>query len=353
MSLPPPNPPVSPDRSRITDQATEIVDFLESPSGTPRSGSFRPVQSRAERTFHRRTRLSIILFALTTLSVFASGTYLGSGLLTPFAALAEDGRLLIPSWPMLVDGLVFAACVMSILLAHEMGHYLQSRRHGVPATFPFFLPFPINPFGTLGAVIVQDGSRANRKQLFDIAVSGPLAGLVVALPVLWYGVSTSELGYVRSPVPGYAWIQYGDPLLIQWIVQAVHGPYAPGQDIGLNAPLFAGWVGIFITGFNLLPLGQLDGGHILYTLIGRSAHYVAYAVMAGALAWMVHQQRFDYALIVLLLLFFGVKHPPTADDRVPLGWPRSLLGIATLAFIIVGFTPTPIIQFIPYVPISA
>lgn len=273
--------------------------------------------------------------------------------MTPISALIEDGVVLLPSLRMLADGLVFAACVMSILLAHEMGHFLQARRHGVPATLPFFIPFPINPFGTLGAVILQDGGRANRKQLFDIAVSGPLAGLVIALPVLWYGVSTSELGSVQPPRPGQPWIWYGDPLLIRWIVEAVHGPYGFGQDIGLNAPLFAGWVGIFITGLNLLPLGQLDGGHILYALIGRAAHYVAYTVMAGALCWMVYQQRFDYALMVLLLLVFGLKHPPTADDRVPLGWPRYLLGTATLAFIIVGFTPTPIIQFIPYVPLTA
>jgi membrane-associated protease RseP (regulator of RpoE activity) len=322
----------------------ELTEFLDEPRGELRPGVER------HRTLNRRARLSAVLFALTCVSTFLAGLNLGDldGVLGLVSAIANY-VLARHAWPALPaevwwNGVTFSACVMSILLAHEMGHFLQAVRHRVPATLPFFIPLPIGPFGTMGAVIVQDGRRADRRQLFDIAISGPLAGLVVALPILCYGIATSHMGTILPPQPGYSWVRYGDPLLIRWIVEAFHGPYGPQQDIGLNAPLFAGWVGIFITALNLLPVGQLDGGHILYTLIGRRAHVVAYLVIAAAVGWMVYTHQLHYALIVVLILLFGPRHPPTANDRVPLGIGRTLLGWLTLAFIIIGFTPTPIVM---------
>lgn len=326
--------------SRADEPAIEVTEFIDRELNFYREDA----AEQRRRFFRRRTRLSVGLFLLTCVSVFCVGLSPGaglSGLATQLFWLMQVGGLR-PDWPaMLVDGVIFCGCLMTILMAHEMGHFLQAVRHRVPATWPFFIPFPFSPFGTMGAVILQDGGRADRRQMFDIAVSGPLAGLLVAIPVTWFGASISSV----AAVPATGWsIHYGNPLLLDWIVEMIHGPYGPNEDILLNAPLFAGWVGLFITGLNLLPVGQLDGGHILYTLIGRKAHYVAYGVIGLAIAWMVLTQRFEFALIVFLLFLFGPKHPPTANDRVPLGVGRTVLGWLTLAFVIVGFTPTPILM---------
>jgi membrane-associated protease RseP (regulator of RpoE activity) len=224
-----------------------------------------------------------------------------------------------------------------------MGHYLQAKRYGVPASLPYFIPLPISPLGTMGAVIVQGAGVANRKMLFDIAIRGPLAGLVVALPIAYIGV----LQVTQIAVPDAGAPIYGDPLLLRWMIELVHGPLGEGEEVVLNPLLFAGWVGIFITALNLIPIGQLDGGHILYTLIGRRAHLVARLLLLGAVAFMIYTRDPAYGLIVLLLFIFGPLHPPTANDRVPLGWPRVLLGWLTLAFILIGFTPHPISDFSP------
>lgn len=330
-----PEPPLPLQPVPFAEPAFEVTEFYDRRPAAGTAGE------RRRRVFQRRARLSLILFGLTAVSVFIAGCYLGMGLLTPVEVfLRSGGGILLPTGEMMREGLVYAGCVMTILLAHEMGHFLQAVRHGVPATFPFFIPFPISPFGTMGAVIVQDGGRANRRQLYDIAISGPLAGLLVALPVTWYGVSIS---HVADVAPTGFGVRYGDPLLLRWIVEAIHGPYGPDQDVLLNAPLFAGWVGIFITALNLLPVGQLDGGHILYALVGRTSRFVAFAVVGAALGWMIYSRRADYALMLVLLLVFGVKHPPTANDYVPLGFWRVALGWLTLAFVVIGFTPTPII----------
>jgi membrane-associated protease RseP (regulator of RpoE activity) len=241
----------------------------------------------------------------------------------------------------LVGALQYAGLVMSTLLFHEMGHYLQARRYNVPASLPYFLPMPVSPLGTMGAVIFQGAGVADRKQMFDIAISGPLAGLLIALPVTYFGVLHTHI--VQTP-PDQATIAFGDPLIIKWMVAIVHRPLNPGEDVALTPLLFAGWVGIFVTALNLIPIGQLDGGHILYTLIGRRAHVVALALLVGAMAYMVITRYFAYGLIVILLLLFGPRHPPTADDTVPLGPFRVVLGWLTLAFIVVGFTPTPIVS---------
>ena len=270
----------------------------------------RPYHELLPKVWQRRQRLAIWLFLATCASTY----YIG--------------------------GVFYAIPLMSILLAHEMGHYVQARKHRVPATWPFFIPMPIPPLGTMGAVIVQGARSANRKAMFDIAVSGPIAGLIVALPVLCYGVWESE--YLPIPKNGNLWIQFGDPLLLQWLTTWVHGPKEPGMEFFISPIGFAGWVGILITAINLLPVGQLDGGHIMYTLIGKPAHYVAYTVLAGGFAYMAYIRYPAYALLFILILIMGPKHPPTADDSVPLDLKRQVIGWLTLAFLFVGFTPRPI-----------
>jgi len=241
---------------------------------------------------------------------------------------------------MLWNGFLYSSGVMLILFAHEMGHYLQARRYKVAASPPYFIPMPLLPFGTMGAIIFQRSGYADRKKLYDIAISGPLAGLVFALPIAWLGALNSVVK-PRAAFSGGG-MEFGDPLVMQWMYEMVHGPLAKTDVIMLNPLLFAGWVGIFITALNLIPIGQLDGGHILYSLIGKRAHTVAFLLVGATVAYMVASQNYQYALMLVLIVMMGPRHPPTANDQVELGWFRVLLGWLTLGFIYIGFTPIPI-----------
>ena len=298
----------------------------------------------------RHLRTSVILFLLTLLSTFLVRTkffpieYLLGWVFPRFGDFLQ--RTLRPHDLDLMmirscrQGLEYAVPLMSILFFHEMGHYLQSVWNRVPASLPYFIPMPIPPMGTMGAVIFQGRGVATRRQMFDIAVWGPLAGLAVTIPVLWYGLSIAEY----RPRPDTAPLQYSQPLIIQWMISAIHGPAPEGSTIALddNGIAFAGWVGVLITAMNLLPVGQLDGGHILYTLIGRKAHLVAYAVILGGFTYMVMNSNFSFSLLLILLMLTGIKHPPTANDREKLGIGRHILGWLTLSFLLVGLTLNPI-----------
>lgn len=300
-------------------------DGLPSVSALEAELSERARAARA--TLRRRMRrwyiIALVLFVLTCFSTF----FAGSMLTTP-----ENGDPVR-------SGLLYSAGLMGILLAHELGHFFQSLRYRVPATPPLFIPMPAAITGTMGAVILQGAGFANRKALFDIAVSGPLAGLVFALPIAWFGVQQAEV--VRVPEVATT---FGDPLILQWMVQYHHGELPPGFDVILNPLLFAGWVGIFITALNLIPIGQLDGGHILYTLLGRRANQIVWLVVLGAAGWMILRREWSYApfLILILILGRGPEHPPSADDTVPLGAGRIVLGWLTLAFFVIGFIPRPL-----------
>jgi Zn-dependent protease len=249
----------------------------------------------------------------------------------------------------LFNALIYAVAVMGTLAAHEAGHYLQARRYGVPASLPMFIPMPVGELGTLGAVIFQEPGVANRKSLFDIAISGPLAGLVVALPLCWWGIKHAEITPIE---PGS--IGFSNPRIVEWMVGWIHRPLQPGEDFSINPIYFAGWVGIFVTGLNLTPIGQLDGGHLLYCLIGKRAHLIARVLYFGAVAIVVYQltqRHWEYiawTLMLILVWTMGTRHPPTADDKVPLGTPRIVLGWLTLAFILVGFVATP--KYVSRVP---
>jgi len=248
----------------------------------------------------------------------------------------------------LFNGLTYATAVMVMLGAHEMGHYLQARRYRVPASLPMFIPMPFGPLGTMGAVIVQQAGVADRKSMFDIAISGPLAGLAVALPLNWWGIQHSFIGPIEAHQPGFT-----NPLIVEWMIGWIHRPLKPGEDILLNPILFAGWVGIFITALNLIPIGQLDGGHILYCLVGKRAHQIARAVYLAAVGYVVVQVlrgRMEYSvwtLMLILVWMMGTRHPPTANDHIPLGRIRIVLGWLTLAFILVGFVPLPMYEGSP------
>ena len=266
--------------------------------------------------------LNLILFLLTCVSTFFHG-YSTS----PTASVA--------------DGLWYSGGIITILLCHEMGHYLMCLRHGVRATLPFFIPFPIlSPFGTLGAVIRMDSRMPDRRALFDIGVAGPLAGLAVAIPAIYFGVQMSEVHALANT--GEA-MSLGESLLFKWLSFLARGPVPEGQDIFLHPLAYAGWAGLFVTALNLLPVGQLDGGHILYALLGeRSALIGRIALALFALMGIVVFPFFPgWFPFILLLIWFGYRHPPTADHFTPLDSKRRMLAYFAFVIFILSFTPIP------------
>jgi membrane-associated protease RseP (regulator of RpoE activity) len=178
----------------------------------------------------------------------------------------------------------------------------------------------------------------NRKALYDIGISGPLAGLVPAIACSIAGLRLSEV----VEIAGHNNVlNLGEPLLFKFLAFLTFGPLERTQDVALHPLAFAGWVGIFITGLNLIPIGQLDGGHVLYALLLRRAHAVAVFLLFAAMLAVAAFGYWAWSLMLVLLLLMGPRHPPTADDSVPLGLGRTILGWLTLAFIVLGFTPQP------------
>jgi len=240
-----------------------------------------------------------------------------------------------------VGGPIYALCVMTILVCHEGGHFLQARRYGIHSTLPIFLPLPVKPIGTLGAVIGMSSSITNRRALFDIGISGPLAGLIPTLIFCVAGLLyDSHLGpAIRVPDPRVT--QFGEPLLFQWLGWMRFGEIPDGKAIYIGPMAMAGWVGMLITALNLFPIGQLDGGHVLYALLRRRAHIAATAILLGLVASVIFFNYYWWTLMLVLLMLMGPRHPPTGDDEVPLGAWRIALGWLTLAFLPLGFTPNP------------
>jgi len=286
----------------------------------------------------RSVRLPVVLFLLTCASTLLAGSELWLDLdyWNTHGALPADFSLL----GRLARGLFYAVPAMTILLCHEMGHYLQARRYGVQTSLPLFIPMPIGPIGTLGAVIGMRSHMGDRRALFDIGITGPLAGLVPTLVFLVIGLLLSH-----TELPRQQGMSIGVPLLVEWLLQWLFTPIPPGHVIVVHPMAFAGWFGLLITSLNLIPIGQLDGGHILYALLRDKAQYVAGLLLALAIAAVaIATIYFHYPawfLMVLLLFIMGPQHPPTANDNVPLGWPRIVLGWLTLGFIALGFTPRP------------
>ena len=200
-----------------------------------------------------------------------------------------------------LSGLPFAVSLLAILGAHEMAHYLVARHYGVQVSLPYFIPMPIGPLGTMGAFINMRSAPRNRSHLLRIGMAGPLSGLVVALAVVIYGLSISTVG----PVPdGLAYLQEGNSALYLLLKRLVLGQWLPanGIDVDLHPVAFAGWAGLLVTGLNLIPAAQLDGGHVSYALFGRWAQIITF-VLAGALflvgtAW---PGWYAWALLILLL----------------------------------------------------
>lgn len=240
-----------------------------------------------------------------------------------------------------LGGLIFSLPVLAILGSHELGHYLACRYYDVDATLPWFLPAPLPLTGTLGAFIRLREPIPNARALFDIAVAGPLAGFVVAVPLLIAGVAASKV--VPLPADGGGLV-LGDPLLFQLVERVVWGVIPDDQALYVHPMGLAAWFGLLATALNLFPFGQLDGGHITYALFGSRARWLSMATIAATLALAYGSLSWAAWTVMLLVMtaMQGVGHPPTDDDSQPLGRTRLALAVAAALVFVLSFTPRPI-----------
>ena len=261
------------------------------------------------------------LHVLLFLTTFAATTMVGAGFYANFAVgprLPADQRRRRRRSSL--GGLWYSVPALLILGCHEMGHYFACRYYRISATLPFFIPAPIvSLFGTLGAVIRIREPLRTKRILFDVGVAGPLAGFVVLLPALIFGIRWSEV--MRQPPPSPDGVELGEPMLFQLVTRLFFGPIPDGYTLNAHPMAFASIFGLLATALNLLPIGQLDGGHLAYANLGSRAKYVTYATLGAALvlgltvstSWLIWG-----AIILVLLRLSGFEHPPTVDEHEPL-----------------------------------
>jgi membrane-associated protease RseP (regulator of RpoE activity) len=299
--------------------------------------------------------VNVALLLATCATTLLSGFVLAAPEGTPLVA----GEVLRHGWP-------HASALLGILGAHEFGHYALARWHRVDTSLPFFIPGPPQPFGvgTFGAVIRMRESPPSRRATLDIGVAGPLAGFAVALPLLLWGLAHStviDVGALPRPGPGspWAWLQawldgsldaagrpapmplLGDSLVTWGALRVVWGALPPGQDLVLHPVAFAAWLGMLVTTLNLVPIGQLDGGHLTYALLGRAraerASRLVSLALLGAGLFLSWNWLFWFLLTRLVV---GVRHPAAWDER-PLDRPRVALAVAGLVLFVLTFVPVP------------
>jgi hypothetical protein len=289
----------------------------------------------------RKSWLNLLLFLVTCLSAFFVGitwsvSYTYSEQLTGDSQFVLSPQVFTEPTVIRLS-LVYAAVLIVILLGHEMGHYLACRYYRIEATLPFFIPAP-TLVGTLGAFIKIKSPITRKKQLFDIGVSGPLTGFLLSIPAVVYGLSLSK---IVPAIPREDAFVFGEPLLLRLVGGILFRGAAAESDLFIHPIGFAGWVGILVTAFNLFPVGQLDGGHVSYALIGKKSRPLAKLFLGVFIAmgiffwvgWIV------WALIILLL---GLKHPRVVDEGERLSTSRRVLGAAVVAIFILSFIPAPV-----------
>lgn len=339
----------------------ESVHAIPQFSETRQSQSGRVLTAAREPTL-REWVLHASLFFLTVVSTTVAGIFtaapeievLEPALLTPldyliylptyYAKLVGGLLLFAFSHPSVIqDGLIFSAALLAILTAHEMGHYVACRRHGVNATLPFFIPAPpLFLAGTFGAFIKIKSPIPSRRSLVDIGLAGPLAGFVVTVPIAVVGILT--LQPTASPPTGPA-IIFNDPILFRVIAKLAGVPI--GAETLTNPYYLAAWIGLLVTSLNLMPVGQLDGGHGAFAVFGARAHrmigriaFVLTAVTA-VLGYLLHGSPSGLLFTVLLGVMLRVRHPQP-EIVEPLGTGRILVAILTLAVFVLSFWPFPL-----------
>jgi membrane-associated protease RseP (regulator of RpoE activity) len=305
----------------------------------PFDASFAPPPR--PRKFQSRLWLHALLLLLTIASTTTAGALHYASFISEFSA-----RPVVWQWGLLLQGFWYSGTLLGILGAHEMGHYLLCRRYDVDASLPYFIPMPPPPLffltGTLGAVIRIREAFPSRKVLFDIGVAGPIAGFVVLVPALFYGMTLSNV--VPEPTQGTL-LFLGEPLLLKLATYAIIGPVRDGYTVNIHPMVFAAWFGILATAINLLPFGQLDGGHITYATLGRWSTPISVATVGTTIAMTVFVtiNWLLMSLIMIVMLFMlGPRHPRVLYEHEPLGLGRNLIAIFALIMFILCFTPVPI-----------
>ena len=303
---------------------------------------------------------NIILFVLTVFSVMLAGAQVEG-------PVPEDvlGQMLLLA-KSIFTGWPFALSLLGILLAHELGHYFMSRYHKTPATLPYFIPFPFSPLGTMGAAILMRGTPKNKRVLFDIGVAGPIAGLVIAIPVLLYGLSLSTLGTIDPNPNGFLegnsliyllakFVVFGQLLpapaepqgILYWLQYFFTGRPVPfgGLDVFIHPVAFAGWAGILVTALNLIPAGTLDGGHVIYSLFGERAKK-AFPYIVGLLVILGFFWS-GWWLWAAILFWLGRVNAQPMDQITELDPTRRLIAYAMIVVFILVLTPVPFMLLAP------
>ncbi|HWG92127.1 MAG TPA: site-2 protease family protein [Candidatus Thermoplasmatota archaeon] len=307
-----------------------------------------------------RKSVNLLLFLLTWVTTTTAGaamyfSYANANLDQGAYTFGEWWGLMFSPMNFLWGFVFFAFPLMLILGVHEMGHYYMTRKHGMDATLPYFIPVPpffTLPIGTMGAFISMREPIPNRKALLDIGASGPIAGFVVAVPVILAGLFLMKFDgpvIVTGDAASGESLSLGLPLLYQLLQM----PFGFSESQMIHPTAFAGWVGLFVTAINLLPAGQLDGGHIASALLGDKARYLSYGAMATLILlgfgipflppeWGLTAGYSGWLIFALLIAFMGLRHPPTLNGITPLDRKRQIWAWITFSLILLCFTPVPI-----------
>ena len=329
--LPDFRPPVD----RTQDETTAELPLPEHPYYAWAART-RTYEARPEST--RRYLLYLGLFVLT----FLSTTWVGGYHYLGFVLDYSQRPIATTTGHLLLTGLWYSVSILAILGAHEFGHYFACRYYGVDASLPYFLPVPFLLTGTMGAFIRIRQPIQTKRELFDIGIAGPIAGFLVAVPALFIGVAMSHV--VKVP-PNFQGAELGEPLLFKLASWLIWGTTPNGYSVNMHPMAFAAWFGMLATALNLFPIGQLDGGHISYAVLGRRSTGVTMAMVACLVgltifvstSWLVWT-----VLTVGMLAVFGPRHPQTWDEHEPLDRTRMWLALFALIMFILCFTPAPI-----------
>ena len=296
------------------------------------------VEWQPQPKFQDRVWRHAALFVLTIATTTLAGAEHYAGFQSDFVLPVD---LQMPIAALLLRGFWYSATILAILGCHELGHYFACRYYDVDASLPFFIPVPLPLTGTLGAFIRIREPIPTKRMLFDIGIAGPIAGFLVAVPALFIGLSMSRVVRVPADFPG---LELGEPLLFQAAAWMLWGPTPDGYSLNLHPVAFAAWFGLLATSLNLFPVGQLDGGHISYAVLGRRSTYVTLAMIGVAVgltffstSWLVWT-----VLMIGMLVMFGPRHPRVFDEHVPLDRTRLILALLALAMFVLCFTPAPI-----------
>jgi membrane-associated protease RseP (regulator of RpoE activity) len=294
--------------------------------------------------FQDRVWRHVLLFALTIVTTTIVGANNYASFITDFNATA-----LLPmsglDWlrGLILPGFWYSGTILAILGCHELGHYLACRYYDVDASLPFFIPVPFPFTGTMGAFIKIREPIPSKRMLFDIGIAGPIAGFVVAVPALVVGIWMSHV--VRLPSDTSTFYELREPLLFRFVSWAMWGTQPAGYSLNMHPMAFAAWFGMLATSLNLFPIGQLDGGHISYAVLGsRWSTIVTFAMVGVAigLAFFAASWIVWTVVMVAMLFMFGPMHPRVFDEHVPLDRTRRRLALFALVMFVLCFTPAPI-----------